>query len=297
MRKAGSQKVVEPINEEAVVYVKRSISLAAALLAIPALCLALECSAALASEPTGAFAVFKQCPRFSKEVQQNEISCVYDTIQSGEVKVGRMSVPITDRMVLQGGVITNNETEAQRFVSPLNGETLSRSPQKIPGGLAGSPLYATLELAGPASDIGIDTNNLINSEGIAVTLPLRVRLEGSVLGPECFIGSGASPIVLRLTTGTTSPPLPNRPLSGKVGDLEFRQEPNATKLEEITGNTLVDNAFAAPKATGCDGLHAPLVDSLLDSYIGLPSAAGKNTAIENDDVEKATAHAVILSEQ
>jgi hypothetical protein len=283
--------------------------------------LALGAQSAFAKSPTGAFAVFSQCPRLSKEVAENEISCLYSTTESGEVKIGSTAVPIVNHIILQGGIFTNNETEEQRFVAALNGETLNKAPQKVPGGLldlvkcneignfleriacevvfenGATGVNATTELALPASDIGINTNNLINSEGVALSLPVKVKLENAFLGGECYIGSASHPVTLNLTTGTTSPPAPNKPISGEVGDLKFVEEGEGFKLTEITGNKLVDNSFSAPEATGCGGLFSFLIDPIIDSKLGLPSAAGKNTAIQNNLIKKATAAAVIHSEK
>jgi hypothetical protein len=289
------------------------------LIAVFALSLALAPSA-LASGPTGAFSVFAQCPRFSKEVAQNEISCLYSTTESGEVKIGSTAVPIVNHIVLQGGIFTNNETEEQRFSAALNGETLSKTAQKVPGGLldlvkcneisnfferiacelvfenGATGVNAITELAKPASSIGINTNNLVNSEGIALSLPLKVRLENAFLGGECYIGSSSSPVTINLTTGVTSPPPPNKPISGLVGDLIFHEEGGGHKLEEITGNKLVDNSFSAPEASGCGGIFSFLIDPIIDLKLGLPSVAGNNTAIQNNLIKQATAAAVISSE-
>jgi hypothetical protein len=289
------------------------------LIAVFALSLAMAPSA-LASGPTGAYSVFAQCPRFSKEVAQNEISCLYSTTESGEVKIGSTAVPIVNHIILQGGIFTSNETEEQRFSAALNGETLSKTPQKVPGGLldlvkcneisnfferiacelvfenGATGVNAITELAKPASAIGINTNNLVNSEGVALSLPLKVRLENAFLGGECYIGSSSSPVTLNLTTGVTSPPGPNTPISGEIGDLMFHEEGGGHKLEEITGNKLVDNAFSAPEASGCGGIFSFLIDPIIDLKLGLPSAAGNNTAIQNNLIKKATAAAVISSE-
>jgi hypothetical protein len=275
---------------------------------------------ALASEPTGAFAVFAQCPRHSTEVQENEISCLYSITESGEVKIGNSAVPITNPIVLQGAVFTNNETEAQTFSPALNGETLSKSPEKVPGGLAGlvkcdeisngierlvcevvfenglTGVNATTELALPGKDIGISTSNLLNSEGVALSLPLKIKLENPLLGSGCYIGSEAHPVTFNLTTGITSPPPPNEPISGKVGDLAFKEEGEGHKLIEITDDTLVDNAFSAPEVTGCGGALASVLDPIIDSKLELPAAAGKNTAIQNNYIRQASAAAVISSE-
>ncbi|HEY3864755.1 MAG TPA: hypothetical protein VGL54_01545 [Solirubrobacteraceae bacterium] len=271
-------------------------------------------SPALAKEPTGDFAVFKQCPRFTEGVNL----CLYSQTNSGEVTLNKQTVPITNPITLQGGIIFNEETEAEMFVGALNGETLSKSPQPVPGGLAGlikcneitepvakfacelvfqnglTGVNATTELAKPASEIGINTNNLVNREGIALSLPVKIRLENPLLGGACYIGSSSSPITWNLTTGTTSPPPPNKPINGKVGKLEFKDEGS---FIEITNNTLVDNSFSAPGASGCGGLLAPVVDPLIDAKIGLPSAAGQNTAILNNIIKQATAGAVIASEE
>jgi hypothetical protein len=298
----------------------RRLARLTALLAVPALCLALAPSA-LAGEPTGAFSVFKECPRNSKEVAENEISCLYSVTEGGKVTIGSTEVPITNHIILQGGIFTSNETEAQRFSAALNGETLNKAPQKVPGGLldfvkcneieepieqlacefafesGASAVYATTELAKAASAIGINTNNLINSEGVALSLPVKIKLENTFLGGECYIGSEKHPVTLNLTTGTTSPPSPNKPISGEIGDLIFHEEGGGHKLEEITGNKLVDNAFSAPEVAGCGGiLFSWLLDPIIDLKLGLPSAAGKNTAIQDNLIKKATAAAVISSE-
>lgn len=273
---------------------------------------------AVAKEPTGDFSVFKQCPRFTSGVE----SCIYAQTFSGEVVLNKQPVPITNTITLQGGAI-HHENGTETFVGALNGETLSKSPQKVPGGLLGlvrcneikgngflekvaravceavfenrlTGVNATAELARPASEIGINSNNLFNREGVALSLPVKIHLENALLGSECYVGSSASPVMWNLTTGTTSPPAPNQPISGKVGHIEFKDESN---FVEITNNTLVDNAYSAPGATGCGGVFSFLIDPLIDSKIGLPSSAGHNTTILNGTIKEATAEAVINSEK
>lgn len=159
-------------------------------------------------------------------------------------------------------------------------------------GLTG--VNATTELAKPASEIGISTDNLLNQEGVALSLPVKIKLDNPLLGSACYIGSSASPVTLNLTDGPTAPPPPNKSISGKVGSLKFKDE---FTLIEILKNTLVDNAFAAPEATGCGGLLAPVIDPVIGAKLGLPSAAGKNTAIQNNKLREATAETVIASEK
>jgi hypothetical protein len=277
---------------------------------------------ALAKEPTGDFAVFKQCPRFTAGVEL----CLYSETNGGFVTLNKQTVPINEDkkhvIVLQGG-ITNAGTQEEKFVGALNGETLSKTPQNVPGGLTGlvncteikgtgfletlarescklvfenktTGVAAVTELAKPASSIGISTNNLENQEGVALSLPVKVKLENTFLGSECYVGSSSSPIVLNLTTGTTSPPPPNKPITGKVGKIVAKDE---FEFIELIGNELVDNAFSAPAATGCGGIFSFLIDPIIDSKIGLPSAAGKNTAIQKNYIREATTVGVIASEK
>jgi hypothetical protein len=154
---------------------------------------------------------------------------------------------------------------------------------------------AITERAKPASEIQINKNNLVNKEGVDLSLPVKIRLENSLLGSECYIGSSSSPVVLALTTGITSPNLPNKPIEGKSGKISFTEE---FEIVNITGNSSVNNEFSAPKATGCGGfLVEYLLDPIINSKIGLASEDGKNTAILNGNIELATSEAVIASEK
>ena len=83
--------------------------------------------------------------------------------------------------------------------------------------------------------------------------------------------------MVRLTDGTTSPPTPNMPISGRIADLRIRDGGN---LITIGALDLVDNAFAVPAATGC-GHPAGRLDAAIDAGQGLPSPAGNDTLILN----------------
>jgi hypothetical protein len=91
---------------------------------------------AMAHEPTGVFSVFKQCPRFT-----GANFCLWAHIEGGEVKIGKTTVPINEEgktpITLQGGYY-RNETKhpvVEEFIGAINGETLSKTPQNVPGGL------------------------------------------------------------------------------------------------------------------------------------------------------------------
>jgi len=258
---------------------------------------------------TGNYTKFAQCPYSNLEVKK----CAYATTESGEVVLGSKKVPIVNPVVLQGGTLQPVEGVAQ-FVAAANGVTLSKSPQPVPGGLAGlincreitepflrfsceltlenglTGVNSTLELAGPASEISMSETNIVGEEGTALELPVKVHLENPFLGSNCYVGSSSSPIIWPLTTGETSPPAPNTPIHGKTGNLEFFEE---GRIAELSGNTVVENAWSAPGASGCGGfLVEILLDPVINASAGLPAAGGRNTAILNNTIFTASANAV-----
>jgi hypothetical protein len=271
-------------------------------------------SSASATEhhPTGNFAPFVQCP-LSNPV--TEVCTVADTT-SGEFTIGKRSVPINKTITLQGGLTENSKGELE-FLAAENGETLTKVPLYVPGGLLDivapewlnkeqkekfekvvnegiTGVTATTELAQAASSIKLNVEALIFEEGTALQLPIKVKLGNVFLGSECYVGSSSSPIVLNLTTGTTEPKEPNKPIKGSAGKLEELEE---GALVRLTGGSLVDNTWASPAAHGCGGkLFEGIVDEAVNKELGLPSAAGHNTAILNGSLEEASALAVKASE-
>ncbi len=257
--------------------------------------------------PTGEFAPFVGCPL-------TVTACVVAETTGGSVAIGNETVPISQPITLQGGFNVNEATGKLEFFGAEHGETLSKTPQTVPGGLLGvvapealpaflrsilnklisegiTGVTATTELAAPATDIGLSTEDLLYEEGIALSLPVKVKLSNTFLGNECYIGSNAHPIVIEFTTGETSPPSPNKPISGESGTPSFN---SGFTLVTVTGTRLVNNSFAAPKVQGCGGLLSALVDPAVNLKLGLPAPAGENTAIlEGNEL---TGHAEAVSE-
>jgi hypothetical protein len=287
----------------------------AAIVAVTATAMTLGmASSALATEhhPKGEYEVFKQCPLSNAATNL----CLYAKTEKGKFTVGSVTVPIEKTITLQGG-IHETESGALEFIGAENGETVSKTPQNVPGGLLDfvnckeitnfleriacelfletGPLNvtATTELAAPASKIGISVENLVEEEGTALSLPIKVHLENTFLGSGCYIGSNSAPITIPFTTGTTSPPEPNKPIKGKAGHTTFNKE---FTIATITENELVNNSFAAPKAEGCGGIASLLIDPVVDAKLGLPSAAGHNTAVLAGTLKNANAIAVKESE-
>jgi hypothetical protein len=289
----------------------RKYAIVIAALAVPVAVLA-SASSALAAEhhPKGPFAVFKDCPLSNSATN----ACVYAQTESGEFIVGKETVPIKHTITLQGG-IHETESGALEFIGAENGETLSKTPQPVPGGLAGlvkcyeisnflerlacevifengtTGVNATTELAAPASSIGINIENLVSESGTALSLPVKVHLENPLLGSSCYVGSNAKPVELPLTTGTTSPPAPNKPIKGSAGTIEDEEG-----VVILKNNELVNNSFAAPGAEGCGGIFSFIIDPLVDAKLGVPAAAGHNTAKLKGTLKTASAEAVKESE-
>jgi hypothetical protein len=270
------------------------------------------------AKPTGPYAVFEQCPTTVTGV----VLCTYAQTTSGEFVVGttKLKVPINKTITLQGGGIANPAEKNSFFLYPAkNGESLSKTELNVPGGLldlinceeiTGNGFFewaareackavfenkttgvtATTELVATEKNPAIlQLARLIEGEGTALTLPVRVHLKNPFLGNSCYIGTEASPIQLHLTTGTTSPPEPNKPITGNPGI--FEEEELVTVIKE---NSLVDNSFSAPTTSGCGeflGITG-FLDGIVNSKIGLPSTAGHNTAILDGTLRTATAKAV-----
>jgi hypothetical protein len=289
----------------ATLFALAAASLAALAFAVPAMAL----------KPTGDFVNFGDCPLSNPSVNQ----CIFAQTTSGQFSIGSTEVPITKTITLQGGLIFIEEPRSETFVAALDGNTLSKTPQTVPGGLLkiiaplGWPeilqiifnefinkgitgVNATTELVATPT---INRLNLFFASGTALTLPVRVHLENSFLGSKCFIGSASKPVTVNLTSGTTSPPEPNLPIKGNPGEVEGKDEGT---LIIVRKNSLVDNSFSAPTAEGCGeqilfGLFTGIIDSAVNAQLGLPSAAGHNTAVLNGQLEDALASSVVASEK
>jgi hypothetical protein len=264
----------------------RARGLLAALLALSVGAL-VAAPAALAGHPTGEYKSFNDCPLGTSGVTQ----CVYAEISSGELPLGSSRVPIVNTIVLQGGLIANEKEET--FVNTTEGQTLSKTEEKLPGGLLGiipesesSKLTVTMELVGA---VALNRTNLTEAKGTALKLPVRLHLKNLELGEACYVGSSTSPITLNLTTGATSPPKPNKAITGKPGERESKEAGN---LVIFKNDSLVENAFSVPGASGCGTLLNPIIDEKFK----LPSAAGNNTAVLNGTSRFASAEAVRKSE-
>ena len=287
----------------------RRICTALLLVALGSLAFAGSASAKL----TGEFARFQYCPYTTAGVAR----CLVSDTNGGEVVLGSKKVPIVNPVTLQGGYAEFEEEGPEagfaKFYAATNGVTLSEAGQPVPGGLAGlvnckeisnfllriaceatfengvTGVNSILQLAKPASDIRISEVHLGEGIGVALKMPVRVRLENPFLGGSCYVGSSTSPIMWNLSSGETTPPAGTPPITGKIGEVSFLENARILKL---TGNELVDNAWSAPASNGCGGLFSFIIDPIVSASSGLPSAAGKNVARLKNTVYTTTSAAL-----
>lgn len=251
--------------------------------------LALAAPLAQAATPAPGYAKFAGCPS-PKEVPTVE-ACLYSVIKSGHFKMGSKNVPISKPMTLSGGV----NGSLGGFVANSKGG-LSPVKQLVPGGVIGLTgldwlvnfldlealqLFAVTELVGPPE------------VGAGLALPIKVHLINPVLGNNCYVGSASNSIKLNLIEGTTSPPPPNTPITGKAPEFSFNE---STRIISLLNGSYVDNSFSAPGASGCVltllGFIPISINGLVNSQSGLPASTGTNETVQNIDIEIAEAAAV-----
>jgi hypothetical protein len=254
---------------------KRARALFGVLAALMALA-AVFVSTAAAREPAPGYGKFAGCP--SPEEIPNIEGCLVSTITGGNFKMGSKNVPIKNPITLSGGI-----QEGDHFVFNKKGG-LTPVKQEVPGGvigitgldwlinflnLEGLKLYAVTELAGTPGNPLIDE---------PYKLPVKIHLINPVLGNNCYVGSNSNPIQLNLITGTTSPPGPNKPITGV--DPELKLDETLPGVIDATGGQFVDNSFAAPGASGCVltlfGFIPISLNGLVNAQSSLPSGAGNN---------------------
>lgn len=222
-----------------------------------------------------AFPDFSDCPRTAAGI----IGCFDSQSRSGSLTIKGFTVPIGESFELRGALVDDaSRAGGARFIPPTGKTGIFAKPIQVPGGLLGinfplpgNAVTATAKLAGPPSGIEVDLSTF------TVKLPLKLALTNPIIGPGCQIGSDSSPVRVTLIVGTTNPPAPNRPITGRIGTVT-----TGTYIGFI-GNTHVDNAFSIPGASNC-GIGLGLINSLVNLKLGLPSSGGNNTMIVTNDI-------------
>lgn len=263
-------------------YISRAIALAIACAA-----LLVPVTSASAQVAPG-YEEFEGCP--SRTVNPNIVACFTSLVHDGHLKLGSKNTPIQDPIRLAGALVNTGQDAGGFEVGTFDG-----GRQEVPGGIIGLTGFDWLINLFPGGLLQLHAESeLVGVEGTPFTDPftlkIRVKLENPLLSNNCYIGTTSNPIVLNLTTNTTNPPPPNMPISGSLGHPEI--DPNLPGPVIRSENILVDNAFAVPAASGCGFLGLGLIDALVNSQAGLPSAAGNNEAVQESLVSLGGVQAV-----
>jgi hypothetical protein len=221
-----------------------------------------------------AFPNFSDCPTSNPAV----LGCVDIQSVTGSLEIKGFTVPLGESLEIRGGL--DNSVRPNVFYPPVGTNGFFARPVSIPGGLLGLELpipgnmvTGTAQLAGSASDIRMNIEFGVTT----VSLPAKIKLDNPLLGSNCFIGTNSHPARINLTTGTTSPPPPNRPISGRLGTISFSEG-----VLTLRDNVVVDNSFSIPGASGCGLLG--ILNPVIDLKLGLPSAGGNNAMIVHNNV-------------
>ena len=253
-------------------------------------------SSASAATLTGPWAPFTNCPVDDPAMLAVPpeaafgAACVSSTSPSGSFKAGTTTLQ-TGSTALQFGIADAKPDGSNlgQVVPATEGKTLVADPVDVPGGVLGlmcpsnlplissicrqvvgsslNRVTATVETAGSPSDFNA-LGALVTGIPI-VTLPVKIHLVNSLLGPSCFIGSNANPIILR--PETTTP-----------GTIRTAMDPNGFQVGFLQGSGAVlgDDSFAVPGASGCGPLG--LASGAINSRQGLPAPAGQNEVVLGD---------------
>jgi len=255
---------------------------------------------------TGDPSEFSLCPINFTPPGGETLLCSHSETTGGTLTIGNSTVTISNNPdTVDLGAYSNSGLGlfgVEVIVTPTNGLVFGGPAQVVPGGLLGltgtlAPLSqptdpinqvtSSIELAGPITPATVVDPTATSaffcgggplgscldgpSPFSVTTIPVKVHLHNdAVLGPNCYIGSNASPIVLNLVETPTSTPVLT---SGGPGG-------NALIS---SGVEVADTTFAVPGASGCGLLGA--LDAALDLKVGLPSASGKNSALIDQNGE------------
>ena len=215
---------------------------------------------------SAAFPNYSDCPRTTPGMT----FCIDIQGIRGNLRIKEFNVPLGESLEIRGGLI-QREDDSLTFVPPRGTNGFFARSVRVPGGLLGiewlpgNEVLAITELAGPASAIRL------NTEDLTISLPIKVRLVNFLLGMNCHIGTDTNPVRLNLIADTTSPPAPNRPITGSHGEVR----PVSPTEIRILNAVNVENSFSIPDSSSC-GIGLGLINAIVDLRLGLPSAAGNN---------------------
>ncbi|MBW8481475.1 hypothetical protein [Actinomadura parmotrematis] len=232
-----------PVSRARLVRGLGAAAIAAGLAVAPATTAVAAPQAAAAAAYTPSAADFKDCPALPQGAAAWAWNCLAIVITGGEMKLGGLTQQVTKPITIPVAVGVQDwkvvlATPPGGFQSPPLDVPAGNLPLPLPG------VTATVAQAGE-----VKPGKLV----IPDELPIKIKVSSVLLSAGCAIGSEAAPIRLK-------PALSNLSL-GTVGGVA------------VIKTKITDRTFAVPAATDC-GLLTPVLNPLL----GLPSAAGKNSA-------------------
>jgi len=246
-------------------------------------------SAAATTTPAAGYEQFAGCPHPGENPLI--VTCYRRTVSSGTFQMGNLELNLLPT-TLSGGMTASGAFSA----SPKGG--LQQVKLTVPGGVVGLTGFTWLLEFFSAEALAakaVFELTAVPSDPLAdpLTMPVRIHLINPVLGNNCYLGTAKKPILLNLTTGTTSPPAPNSPLTGSPGT------PSTTlpaEINDLSGAQHVDNSFVDQGANGCVltlfGFPPVSINEVINEQQELPSAAGTNTTIQSFSSEDAAAATV-----
>jgi len=236
--------------------------------------------------------------------------------EGGSFTVGGVTVALSKPVSIQGGVIFyEGPAGTEGRVFPAEGTETLQSPElKVPKGIneitpaiqaeANWPrrlvenfdyakvhketkMFAKIVVAGGnllyETQDALSTEHLIEGEGAAFTLPLRVILSGpwleSLGGGQCTIGTEEHPVYQHLTSGISEAPAPYEANTqqGEVGELGFNE--SFTNIT-VKNSKLVDSTWPVEvEAQGCGGEYESYVDDAISKVLHLPAPAGASVTV------------------
>ncbi|MGW4697956.1 hypothetical protein ACWEO1_36900 [Kitasatospora cineracea] len=251
-------------------------------------------SAATAAAPGAPYTGMGNCPVAAPAMTNPEnlqVGCLVSVTNAGKFTLGSTVVAFNSPITLQFGFYWDKSAPEVSFpdgssanqytVVPPTSAPLLSAPMvqiNIPGiqnFLPGiTSVFAQVELAGPVTKF----TPLATGEPYPVfQLPIKLHLYNALFGAHCYVGSDSAPLLLKPTTGATTPTGSTPPMTGDPGTLGYDPDPNGHNALVIseTNASLVDNTFAVPGASGC-GLLGSL-NQIIDWTMGLPAAPGKDS--------------------
>jgi hypothetical protein len=217
--------------------------------------------------------------------------CVVGVANQGTIDIGTLDTTFQGPGEVDGAF--HGLALPPSWADALDGQSFTAPPQLLSepalallGNPANVPPPANSRVYVVAEQAGQLAFSVTITSGIVTTLsvPLKFHIENPVVGPNCYIGTDASPVTLTLTTGTSGP------LTGTLGSIRGFSFGSTSAGLQTLGTEVVDGQFSTPGATGCgtEGYW----DSAIDSTNSLPSPSGANRAVLYGNFDLANAHIV-----